>query len=514
MDASEQTAAAPAGRRFTSALLGFIAALPASFLFLLIVLALGTFLPPVRSLVNVFFSVLATTLLTVYFNRRLQDRSHWRVLGALALLGAVCVGLLSMVHGHWHDRAADLKRNLDFRLFPVSLVQFQEDLPDSQYAYPALAKTVEKDFDPAFYDKTPHADSAAGKWTPETARTEAALAAQYSPYLEKKLLPLLKRKYTRYMKADYRQIASDPLKAPSPRLGSIVSIARISRLSAVSLAREGKTEKAWALARLPFSLSDIFAGEKTLLEKMTALSLRGQGVDAAGGILLNRPGAVLPKEMVLYLRKASGGNLSGEGLKAELAFQYDMYEFIHGLNFRRFRELGGLSALAAGGSGSGGPGLAAEYLVFSAVRSLGLLDLNSIVAAGYFSDIAAPGSWAEVSAQNLAAEARVNSLPTWPFFLVKVSLPSFSRLQARELEVQARARLTLACAEVLRYRREHGKYPRKLSDLGSVELQPDPFTGAGLVYEQAAGGFNLCSAGAAGDLKDNSGKDLCLRQRP
>ncbi|MBI4350433.1 MAG: hypothetical protein HY550_03245 [Elusimicrobia bacterium] len=514
MNASERKTAARAGGRVLPAALGFIASLPAFFLVLLMVLALGTFLPPVGSLLNIFFSLLVSILLTVLFNRRLSDRGHGFVLGALALLGLVCGCLLWVVHGVWHARAEDVKRELDFSRYPVSLADFQEDLPESVYAFPRLTKVVENDFDPAFYEKAGHPDAGAAKWTAETAKKEAEYAAHYTPYLEKKLAPLLRQKFTRYMKVDYRQAALDPLKAPSPRLGHISMIARVARLCAISLAREGKTERAWELVRLQFALSDILADEKTLLEKMVALAIRSQGVDAAAGILLNRPGAVLPKDLLPRLREAGGGNLSAEGLRTELAYQFDLYEFIHKLDVRRFRELGGLSALAMSGSGEPGRlGAWLEYLLFSLVRGLGILDLNSIAAADYFSNIAEPGPWAQVSERNRRAETRVNSLPTWPYLLTKVSLPSFSRLQAREFEVQARARMTLVCSELLRYRREHGKYPARLSEL-KAGLLPDVFSGGNFIYEPAGGGFDLCSAGAAGDRKDNSAKDLCLGLRP
>lgn len=497
-----------------SAALEAIAALPVFFLFFLMCLALGTFLPPVRSLFNIFSSVLVSVLLTFYFNRRLQGRGHGAILAALGLLGLGCLVLMSVIHSHWHARAEDVRRTMDISGFPVTLAQFQEALPDGQYAYPRLAKAIETDFDPAFLNKIVHAEGAA-RWTAETARTEAAYAAHYAPYLERELAPLLKQKYARFLKVDYAAVARDPFKAPEPGLGKLSSIAKAARLSAVSAAVKGDTAKAWELVRLQFALSDVLANEKFLLGKMVALGIRGQGLDSVAGILLNRPGAVIPKDLRLRLRAASGGDTSGSLLKGEVAYQYDLYNYFHGLNFSRFREIGGSSAfLMSGPGGSGRAGLALEYLGFSLLRRFGVLDMNSMASAGYFSTIAEAGSWAEVSARNREAEGRVNSLPSWPYLLAKISLPSYSRVLEREFVTRAKARLTLVCAELLRYRREHGKYPKNLSELGAGETAADVFVGGEFYYAPAAGGFDLCSAGAAGDRKDNLGKDLCVRQHP
>ena len=528
MDASDQAAVTPKQGRAAAALMAVLFTLPALFLFCLMTLALGTFLPPVGSVANLSVSFMISALLTTLFNYLILGktgpkpgapgrgtRGRGLALGALGLLAIICYVVLTVVHAHWHNQADMARRGLTLKGFPMSLAELQENLPDSQYAYPALVKAVENDFDPAFYNKITHAAGGTAAWTAETARTEAEYAAHYAPYLEKQLAPLLKQKYPRYMKMNYAQVSQDPLKAPFPKLGNITAIAKAAKLCAIWRAREGNTEKAWELVRLQFSLAGILANEKALLSKMVTLAVRGQGVEAAAGILLNRPGAAIPRDIIPLLTEASDGNLAGEGLKAELAYQNDLYNFMHRVDFRRFRELGGISGILLSTlDDTGGAGLRMEYLAFSLLLRLGVIDLNSLAAAGYFSTIAEPGPWAQVSERSRQAETRVNNLPSWPFILAKFSLPSFSSLQKREFEVQARARLTLACGELLRYRREHGKYPKRLSEVNSKEISPDVFSGGEFSYKPAAGGgFDLCSSGPAGDSKDISGKDLCIRQR-
>lgn len=508
-----------------AALLNFLALSLAFFFFLAMTLALGTLLVPIGSKVNLALCLVTACMLTVLFSRRVLScgevksaeappaRSRGFIIGSLAGLALACACVLSLVHNHWHGEAETAKRLLAFRGFPVSLEEFQEDLPDSEYAYPALARTVEGDFDPAFYDKSEHEDGGVSRWDPETIKREAASSAHYAAYLEKDLAPLLRRKHARYMKVDHLQASRDPLNVPAPKLGNLSAISKIAKTHAVSLAAKGNAEKAWEMVRLQFALADLLSGDRTLLAKMVTLAIRRQGADAAAGILLNRPGASLPKDIRLRLQSASAGSLAVEGLRGELAYLFDIYNFIHGLEYKKFREHGGFSGILLTGSGSvsgAGPGF--DYFLFSVLRRMGLVDLNAAAAAGYFSTAAEPGSWAETSERSREAESRISGLPFWPFLLVKYSLPSFA-VRTREFEVQARARMTLALAELQRFRRERGKYPRKLSEVKPGPA-PDVFSGGGFLYEPAAGGFDLCSAGAAGDRKEASSKDFCIRLRP
>jgi len=513
MDASAGTDAKPGKSRAAQAVLGALFGLPAYFLFLLMSLALGASLR-LSGLVSLVLYVLVPILLALFFIRRVLGRGEagepGRRLGALGLLALAAGVLLYALHAHWQARAEAAKRGIAGRGFPVSLAEFREELPDSRYACAPLS-AVEKDFDPVFYTKITHADGGGARWTSETAKIEAVYAARFTPYLEKRLAPVLKQKYTRYMKVDYVQAAAAPLRMHELRLWNITTIAKAAKLCAVSRAAEGDTGEAWELARLPFSISAILLNERTLFSKMAALAIRAQGVDAAEGILLNRPGAAIPKDVLDRLKEASEGNLAGEGFRSELAYQYDVYNFMNRADFRLFSGLGSLSGMLM--SSPGTAGLRVEYAVFSILRGIGIFDLNSIATGAYFTGVDETGPWEEIYQQSIKAEASAAALPAWPYFLVKDTLPSFFRLKAREFDVQARARLTLALAELRAWRQAHGKYPAKLSEL-KPEAGPDVFSGKEFIYTPMAGGFDLCSAGASGDKKDTSGKDLCIRQRP
>lgn len=521
---------ARAGSAFVGGLLAGLFAVSAWFLFFLTALSLGTFLQPMRSWVNLWGCIIVSALLMALFLRWTPvknsfssfstepDRPKTRELsflcGSMGLLALACAVVVSGVHARWHRKAAAAKQALKVQGFPVTVADFQESIPDEMYAYPAVSKIIEEDFDADYYGKVKHSFERFSRWTPERARKEAEAAAHYAPYFEKQLIPALRKKYIRYMKADYAAAPKNPLKTPAPRLGKFSPIAMMATSYAVSRALQGDMGKAWDAVRLQLDLSDLLRSEKTLIAGVVSSLLRGDAANSAASILLSRPGSALPKDVSDRLLEAWSDRPVIDGLRGELAYQLDLFRFFERLRFRRFKSMGGLPGTLLWGpeARESGPALWFHYGILSLLRRIGILDMNCMAAAGCLSTIAAPGSWAQTSANVQEAVNRIDALPTWPFFLAKLSMMSSPRLLVGDFETRARAGMTWTLSELGRYRQARGRYPTRLPDLKLKEPVLDPFTDQEFAYSQTPDGrgFELCSAGSRGDRKTDSGESLCL----
>ncbi|OGS47297.1 MAG: hypothetical protein A3J79_10430 [Elusimicrobia bacterium RIFOXYB2_FULL_62_6] len=529
---------APAGKTsILGATAASLTALVAWFLCAAALLALSTFLPPLRSMLVLALVFIAAGVLSFLFCRWAPVRETLeaikgggagaekksgpgRLFGALAVLAAAALLVVLGARGVWHGRLESFKQDLKEKGLPLSLAEFQEDLPDGQYAYPELSTAIEKDFSPEFYNKAFHTGDSIGKWTPEIFKKEAPYAAHYAPYLDKKLAPLLARKYTRYLKVDYAAAAKEPSSMPAPPLANMLSIARAAKLYAVSRAYQGDAGKAWALVRLQFSLADLLADEKVIYSKIIALGLRRLAVETALDIMLNRPAATLPADLTASVKGVLGGVLIRDALKSELAYQFDEYAFLSRLNGRRFVSGGGLFTAVAPDSGrrGGGLGMWLEYEAFSVMRMLGLLDINLLATARYFAELTGESPWAIMFTEGRMIGDEIQKLPSWPYLLVKAALPEFSRMYEREWELKAWAQLALACSELNRFRAERGRYPKDISELSpktySAGLLRDIFSGGKLPYTLSKDGksFELCSTGAYGKKQDAFGRSFCIKQ--
>ncbi|MBU2573784.1 MAG: hypothetical protein KKH28_06905 [Elusimicrobia bacterium] len=277
---TEQTPAVPKKASYLHAAAVSLTALLAWFLCAVALLALSTFLPHMSSMLVLAFVFIAAGALSFLFTRWAPVREGLEVLqegvaparlgaagrlfGRLAALAAVSLIAVLGSRAVWHSRVEAFKQELKEKGKPVSLAEFQENLPDEQYAYPKLGPVLEKDFSPEFYNKSYHTGDSIGKWTPETLKKEAPCAAHYAPFVDKKLAPLLAHKYARYMKVDYAGAAKEPAAMTAPPLGRLLSVSRAVKIYAVSRACQGDAGKAWALVRLQFSLADMLAGEKII----------------------------------------------------------------------------------------------------------------------------------------------------------------------------------------------------------------------------------------------------------
>lgn len=526
-----------AGKRTISgAIAALLTALIAWGLCALALLALSTFLPPWSSSVVLTAVFLGAGVMSFLFCRKPAVRESlealregpetkknggfWRIFGSVVSLAVASLIIVVGVRMVWHSRAEKLKQELKAQGLPVSLAEFQENLPDDTYAYPKLSQLIEKDFDRAFYEKEFHTGDSIGKWTPETFKKEAPYAAHYAPYLDK-LAPLALKKYARYMKVDYAAAAKEPAVIPAPPLTNFMTIARAAKICAVSRAYQGDPAKAWALVRLQFALSDVLAGEKVLISKLVALGLRRVAVETVLDVMLNRPEAAVPADLISRLKEVSSERLVTDALKVEIAYQYDEYAFLARLGGRQFVSSGGLfSAVGPDSVRSGAsPGMWVQYEVFALMRLMGMLDINSLETARCFAALTVERPWAQIVEENRKIAVTANSLPSWPYLLVKFALPEFSRMYEREFELKAWTQVALALSELGRARQEKGRYPKDISELKPkafpAELLNDVFAGGKLLYTPSKDGkgFELCSPGAYGDKKDAFGKELCVRLR-
>lgn len=533
MTASERTPADAGRRAGSGAGITVLTVLLAWSFGALALLALSTFLPPWNSFTVLSGVLICAGVLSFLFCRQPSVRDSLealragpeaaksdglkRLFGRLLALAGVCLLVIFGARVIWHGRVESLKRELKSKGMPLTLAEFQENLPDGRYAYAALSKAVEKDFSREFYDKMYHDGDSVGRWTPETFRKEAPYAAHYAPYLDKTLAPLLARKYDRYMKVDYAQAALEPGAMPLPPLGNFLPIARAAKICAVSRAYQGDAAKGWSLIRLQLSLAGLLAGEKTVYSRMIALGLQRLAVETALDIMLNGTGAALPADIAGRFKEIMGGRLVSDELKCELAYQFDEYAFLSRLGGRRFVSGGGIFSAPSLDTDSGGsPAMWLQYGGFAVMRMVGMLEINSLTTARHLSALAEDKPWARLAAENRELAVAVNGLPSWPYLLVKLALPEFSRMFEREFELKAWTQVALAYSELGRACREKGRCPKDISELPaktvSADLLKDVFNGGKLHYmpSKDGKGFELCSPGAMGDRKDAFGKELCV----
>ncbi|MBU2573786.1 MAG: hypothetical protein KKH28_06915 [Elusimicrobia bacterium] len=505
------------------------------FLFAAALLALSTFLPPWGSHVTLGSVFIVSGVFAFWFSRRapvrtslksLRENSGQTMARSFGLIGRMLLTLaagsfvvITCTGAVWHGRVLVAKQSLKEKGLPVTLSDLQENLPYEEYAYPTLWKAMKKDFDWEFFKKICYVN---GDYicTPETFKKKPGYAAHFAAYLDKKLPSLLSKKYTRYRKVYYAPAPRNPYPIYFPRLYYFVASSRVAGLYAVSLALKGDIAKAWALIGLQFDVADLLSNEKDPTSKLVVSHIRRQAADTALYIMLNRPDAVIPPDLVPHFKRILSDYLVSDALKYELALQFDSYAYLEGVGGREYPS-SGVWLYPAMMDWSANPwgdfGLWLEYGVYRLLRSMGMLDINSLAAARYFSALTTKGSWAQLISVN--NRISLKNLPLWPYCLVKM-LPDYFRLHAEEWELKAWTQLALACSELGRYRMARGRYPKDISELSpesfSVDLLKDVFTGNQLSYVPAADrkSFTLCSLGPDGDKKDRSGKELCVRRKP
>lgn len=411
--------------------------------------------------------------------------------GILAALTLTALGTVCGVRAHWRHRVAQAKSELHARGLAVSLAEFRDDIPEARFGEAALSKVIDGEFKPDDYAKAPaHPGEKPGIWSERTYKLESPHAARYAGFFAQ-LAPLAARGYSGYKKIDFAQAARNPLATPLPPLRNFSAVARIARVSAAARAFEGRADLAWPLVRLIFDLSDPLAADRPVLEKMVALGLRRQGVEAVLAVLLNSPKTGLPKDIAGRLSGMSGQHLVLDAARTELASELDAYERQAAASYAE------LPALLGGGGGL------VEAAGCAAVRDFGVLDINMLAMTRFFALVLSVRSpvlatdFAPVCAQE--AQAWLLSQPWWPYLIAQQGMADWDGLLRKEADVQALAQLALLLPGLERERARRGAYPAALPS-------------SGLLYKAAAGGFELCAPGARGDRLDSTGKELCVRR--
>lgn len=505
-------------------------------------LALSTFLPPWPSAVTLGGVLVASGALTWLLLRLapvgeslktlrdgsgpLKIRALGRLAAAIISLAAVSFAAVSGTHAVWHGRLAAFKQSLKEKGLPVTLRDLQENLPNEQYAYPWLSSEAhKKEFNYELYKKSDcYNDYTETKCVPEAFKKFPELTAYYTPYLEKKLMPLLKsRKYSRFKKVDYAHPPRNPYAMPIPQHYPIYSIARVSGLCAASRAAEGDIEKAWALIRLQFAMADLSADGKQMISKLVTVGLRHMAAKTALAVMQNRPEAVLPSDLARRFKGALSDHLISDGMQAELAHSFDCSAYMDKLTRKEtlaypkeFSILWTFGFEIHPDLGSFTRWL--EFDIFWLLQHMGILDMNYLASVRYYAEFTRKGSREQLVSGDRIITPALERLPSWPYHMAKLISPQYFRVHEKEWELKAWTQLALACSELGRYRREHGRYPGKITKLASenysAELLKDVFTGDQLVYIPSADkkSFELCSSGPKGDKKDLLGQDFCVRQ--
>jgi hypothetical protein len=347
----------------------------------------------------------------------------WLLAAAAAASWAVCAG----VHHRLHSRLDAFRADLAAKGYPSSLSAFEEKLPDSLYATPALSDAIAA-LDPSFARET-HPGLELGRWSPATLKKESAYASRYEGALTKTIQPLTRGRFSRYMKIDFAEAAKHPLNAPIPKFSGIIMTGNILSICAVSRAYTGDLARAWEHERSLLGLAGLLAHEHTLIGKMVALSLRRQAAGAVVNIRLAKPSVKLPKDIQEELERTLSDELVADGIKSELAGTFDLRQEFE-------REPGALAGVFAGG----GDGRAVDKLSMIVLRSLGFFDVNFLATARHLSVIASSAS----DEDKKAAEKTITELPRWPYLLAVIAAPNLEKPRQREKEYKELAQRALA----------------------------------------------------------------------
>ncbi|MFA5137962.1 MAG: hypothetical protein WC728_01925 [Elusimicrobiota bacterium] len=431
--------------------------------------------------------------------------------GAALLAFAASVALSNAL---WNRRFAALKEEFEAKGLPVSLAEFQRDLPEGDYGQPVLEPLL-ADFDKEnFYGGKLHPGEKLQPWTKKILEEELPFVKRFEPVLAKHILPKLRR-FPAYAKVDWVAASKNPWGSPVPKYADLIKLGSVLRLCAVSSAFTGAPAKAWNYVRSHLDFADTMAPDNWLISKMISLGLRNQAVRAALTIMLNDPKQTLPADLAGRLEAALGTNLAADGLRAELAAHWDSTRFFKDVTFSKYQETGGLSF----DSNARRPGWV-EYVFYRLLISMGFFEANASVVLKSLGGFAAATTWPQAK-EAISSDRESDiyaAIPAWPYLLAAVAMPRFGDMLRKDWESKTWIQLALACSALARHRAAAGRYPRGLADLPlkliSKDLLIDVFSGQPFAYAQTGGGlgFELCSAGADGDKKDSRGDILCVRQ--
>lgn len=481
--------------RTTGILLHYAAA---GLLLFVMSLALTTFLPVSSAALGLLAVSSLTAASLALFALSGRGRGDAAQGLRLAVLAAVAWAAVAGTHAVWHRRVEALKRGLRAAGRPVTLADFQEGLPDDQYANPALEAALMKlASGPGRWHYSLHPGEKIGVWSDATLKAESAAVAPYLPVLTGEVFPILDRR-RRLERADFVHEAERPYEVHTPKYVSFLMAGSIMSLDAVARARRGDKEGAWADLRHGADLADLAASGRTLIARMVAVAARRRLAAAAINIALNAR-LPLPEDLAGRLRRSLSERLVSGGLDAAVARSLDVRDYFERCRWAECEPTDFLSAVRL------------HPLVG---RALGLADVYALAAASQLSFDDPWPDWARLRA-GLAARKE----PATLFFTVLPLRSSglYGKLYAQEWDERAWTQLALLSSAVVRFRAKAGRWPRELGELppgfASPDLLIDPFSGKAFKYSSGpgGGGFELSSAGPEGRGVDSRGRMLMVR---
>ncbi|MBI5623547.1 MAG: hypothetical protein HY924_07205 [Elusimicrobia bacterium] len=417
--------------------------------------------------------------------------------------------VLHLVHSTWHGRVDSFKDSIRAKGWPGSLADRQGGDADSDYAYPELEKALSGLDLKAWSEAENKRRPGVRRWDRAEQLKQAPVIGRYEPFLLREAGPILKKR-SRFFRTDYAAAAKDPLRMPLPNYSRALTVARMARLCAEGRAFGGELSRAWDHVRLILAIIRLNAPEHTLFSKMVAINLGRMAGETSVTILLNRPGAGLPRDVAAGLKELAERDLVKEGLETELAMHCDMRDFFERA-FSGALPGQGFEQLVGGPS----TGLAFLDRVLGRVAvATGFFDANVFVSGRHLESLI---DLPQDSRGSDASGAALLELPAWPYLLALIATPDFARIYDRQAETGDWAGLALLASALAESREKNGRYPAKLEAVAPERLlprtpaRPRVLAASDFSYVLAGAGYVLCRVSDGAPRKDRNGVEFCVR---
>ena len=426
--------------------------------------------------------------------------SRRRMLG-MALLAALAWGAVVGVHGVRHRRFEALKLQMKARGVPVSLAEFQEaDIPNDQYAYPALRKALDG-LDPAQFDRLKHPGLQVGPWNPGTRSAESSAVAPYLPRIAAEIAPAL-RKSRRLAKIDYIRWSRNPLTYDGPRLTRFIFTAEVLGLDANLRSYRGDAAGAWRDVRLILAMKELVGQTHGLIAGLISVVLQNIATKSVIDMQFARPSPRMPDDVAESFRRFLNERCVVHGMQAEVAQRLDELRFME-------QASAGDAAFMDESAHDSWPGIV-EYLL---LRKAGLYDISGMKLIRLEISDSWPNDWASLKEQ----AAREAKSPTRSYASIVHYGPKVAGFLQREWAARTWVRMALILRAAREYKAAHAAFPATLERMSpqfiSSDLLIDAFTGQryGYSVDRAGSKFELTSSGPKGDSKDFKNVPFLIR---
>lgn len=388
----------------------------------------------------------------------------------------------------WHGRAMELKGELQGNGYPVSLSEFQRQVPPAQNGFPVLYKLFNEDVEEKLGGSDVRIPIA--RLDPEALAYEKKAIAPFESYYKKELAPFFD-KYRLFQSVDYYAASRDPWNysvQKKPRYGSLNQF--LERAAVVNASKWDPGE-AWKYVRAQISfLRLIFQEDDYSLYSMLAKYHIERIAQTSINIMLNRPGAVIPPDIQGFLKTLFAKNLFAKTLKSFIADTFDSEAQ------KEITERGYYSIL---------PG---KYLPDVASYMMDIFTINQVEILLRLRKLE---GWKDALERDREIENKIRFLPEWPYLFAKIGIPRYVNLYEHELEAKTWLKLALIHSALESYRGKYKKYPGKLLELApgyvGIELLNDYYTDR--QFDYGTGVETVVSTpGVNGNGRDSEGNDF------